>query len=67
MCSISLSGFKDMKPLAKALDILQGEKYMYMGALLPVIWSALKALDEMTPLKVSGALVDAVKQGVSSR
>ncbi|KAM7315752.1 uncharacterized protein ISCGN_005535 [Ixodes scapularis] len=53
--------------IAKALDILQGEKYTYMGALLALIWSVLKALGEMTPLKVCGAFVDAVKQGVSSR
>ena len=65
--SILLFCFKVMKPLAKALDILQGEKYMYMGAFLPTIWSILKTLDEMASLQVCGALVDAVRLGVSSR
>lgn len=35
--------FQVMKPIAKALDILQGEKYIYIGYLLPTLTAVKKS------------------------
>jgi len=58
-----------MKPLARALDILQGESGMYMGFLLPV----LKILQEkMEKFNKNGftycqSLITAIQQGLNKR
>jgi len=58
-----------MKPLARALDILQGESGMYMGYLLPV----LKTLQEkMEKFNKNGftycqSLITAIQQGLNKR
>jgi len=58
-----------MKPLARALDILQGESGMYMGYLLPV----LKTLQEkMEKFNKNGftycqSLITAIQRGLNKR
>jgi len=58
-----------MKPLARALDILQGESGMYMGYLLPV----LKTLQEkMEKFNKNGftycqSLITVIQQGLNKR
>jgi len=58
-----------MKPLARALDILQAESGMYMGYLLPV----LKTLQEkMEKFNKNGftycqSLITAIQQGLNKR
>jgi len=58
-----------MKPLARALDILQTESGMYMGYLLPV----LKTLQEkMEKFNKNGftycqSLITAIQQGLNKR
>ncbi|KAL3172224.1 hypothetical protein MRX96_013204 [Rhipicephalus microplus] len=57
---------KVMCTVAKALDILQGEQYMYMGVLQPTLQSLLRYQRSLPPLKycilLASSLQDAVKK-----
>ena len=57
-----------MQPLACALDILQGERNMYIGYLLPTLVSLELKLKSLKPtLKHAGPLADAVLDGIAKR
>ena len=61
-----------MRPICCALDILQGDKAVGMGYLLPTISVLSQQLDELenriqNPLILCGPLVVALKQGISKR
>ena len=57
-----------MQPLATALDILQGDKNLYIGYLLPTLVSLQNRLQAVKPgLKYAGPLADAVLAGISQR
>ncbi|XP_030057344.1 zinc finger BED domain-containing protein 4 [Microcaecilia unicolor] len=57
-----------MKPVANALDILQGEKNCYIGFLLPTIVSLRYRLQSIRhDLKLANPLVDAVLKGIETR
>ncbi|KAL3193416.1 hypothetical protein MRX96_016779 [Rhipicephalus microplus] len=57
---------KAMYAVAKALDILQREQYMYMGVLQPTLQSLLRYQRSLPPLKyctpLASSLQDAVKK-----
>lgn len=52
-----------MKPLSQALGILQGEKNMYMGYLLPVLYQLKNSLQNIAKegLKLTNPLVDSIE------
>ncbi|KAM7303401.1 uncharacterized protein ISCGN_013359 [Ixodes scapularis] len=56
-----------LQPVVQSLDILQGEKYMYMGVLLPTLWSLQRALHKRRELQFCRPLLDALKTGVAKR
>jgi hypothetical protein len=58
-----------MKPLACALDILQGESGMYMGYLLPVLSTLEEKLKKLNDenLTECHALLIAIQQGLHKR
>ncbi|XP_071582354.1 uncharacterized protein [Temnothorax nylanderi] len=59
-----------MEPLAKALDILQGDTGMYMGYLLPVLYSLQEKLDNITntnKLTHCNPLITAIEEGLNRR
>ncbi len=59
-----------MKPLAMALDHLQGEDTLYMGHLLPAISHLKSLMDEATEKVGKGtcnSLLNAVKDGIKAR
>lgn len=59
-----------MEPLAKALDILQADIGMYMGYLLPVLYSLQEKLDNLTNTnKVThcNPLITAIQEGLNQR
>lgn len=62
-----ISFYPTMKGVARTLDILQGEKYMFMGALLPTLQSLLRHLHSMPELMFCGPLVKALKLAVKTR
>lgn len=58
-----------MYPLSRALDVIQGENNMYMGYLIPVIYTLqnkLTALKE-AGLKFCDSLVDSIENGIKKR
>ncbi|KAL3215774.1 hypothetical protein MRX96_051273 [Rhipicephalus microplus] len=61
---------KAMYAVAKALDILQREQYMYMGVLQPTLQSLLRYQRSLPPLKyctpLASSLQDAVKKRFSA-
>ncbi|XP_071639316.1 uncharacterized protein [Temnothorax longispinosus] len=59
-----------MEPLAKALDILQSDTGMYMGYLLPVLYSLQEKLDNITDtikLTYCNPLITAIEEGLNRR
>ena len=57
-----------MQPLASALDILQGDKNLYIEYLLPTLVSLQNRLQAVkTGLKYASPLVDAVLSGIAER
>ena len=57
-----------MEPLARALDILQSDKNLYIGYLLPTLVSLLNRLQSLKPsLKHAGPLVEALLTGIDRR
>ncbi len=63
---------KIMGPVAKALDYLQGEKYMYLGYLVPTIKSLMRLLAERKEQVImckplATALLNGIKQRFSSQ
>ncbi|XP_040061184.1 uncharacterized protein LOC115308810 [Ixodes scapularis] len=56
-----------MKRVTKALDILQGERYMFMGASVPTLMALMRQLHSQPTLKFSSSLADTVKIAVMSR
>lgn len=58
-----------MKPLSQALGILQGEKNMYMGYLLPVLYQLKNSLQNIAKegLKLTNPLVDSIEAGINKR
>lgn len=56
-----------MKPIAQALDILQGDKHVSLGFLLPTISIINKSLNEMKDLSYCRPLVNALKKGTNKR
>jgi len=59
---------KTMAPVAKALDILQGESNIHLGWLLPTITSLISKLQKLrASLKYCKPLIDALLDGVNKR
>lgn len=56
-----------MQPIAKGLDILQGDKHVSIGYLLPTLTAIIKSLDNMTNLNYCKPLVNALTKGVKKR
>lgn len=56
-----------MKPIARALDILQGEKKVSLGYLLPTINAVNNSFNEMRNLQFCRPLLQALKKGMTSR
>ena len=57
-----------MKPVATALDILQGEKNMFLGFLLPTIFIVKDQLRGMLPtVEHCGPLIEALQDGLDKR
>lgn len=58
-----------MKPLAQALDILQGDTGMYMGYLLPVLTILKEKLQKLDINKFTYCqpLIAAILQGLNNR
>lgn len=56
-----------MKPIAQALDILQGDKHVSLGYLLPTISAINKSFNEMNNLSLCRPLVNALKKGTDKR
>lgn len=59
--------FQAMSAVAKALDILQGEQYMYMGVLQPTLCSLLRYERSLPPFKYCTPLSSVLQEGVTSR
>jgi len=53
-----------MKPISIALDVLQGEKHVCIGYLLPTITAVTKELNELNNLNYCRPLVNALKNGL---
>ncbi|XP_037508443.1 zinc finger BED domain-containing protein 4 [Rhipicephalus sanguineus] len=58
---------KAMYAVAKALDILQGEQYMYMGVLQPTLHSLLRYQRSLPPLKYCTPLASSLQEAVTKR
>lgn len=56
-----------MAPLATSLDILQGDKEMYMGYLLPVISTLQENLEGLNNLTYCKPMADSILSGVQKR
>lgn len=56
-----------MKPIARGLDILQGDKQISIGFLLPTISAINRAYDSIGNLKYCKPLVRALSIGLSKR
>lgn len=57
-----------MSPVAKSLDILQGEKHMFMGYLLPTIARLQTILDgKKEEIQLCQPLITAIKMGLKKR
>ncbi|XP_042147346.1 zinc finger BED domain-containing protein 4-like [Ixodes scapularis] len=58
---------KTMYGVAKALDILQGEQYMYMGVLQPTLHSLLRYQGSLSQMQYCTPLSNALEAGVKKR
>lgn len=56
-----------MQPIAKGLDILQGDSYVCLGYLLPTLTAINKSLNSMTSLNYCMPLVNALNKGIEKR
>lgn len=56
-----------MKPIAKALDLLQGDKHVSLGYLLPTISAVHKTLNENINVVSFKPLIIALKKGLNKR
>lgn len=57
-----------MKPVAMALNILQGESSVHMGFLLPTLYQLLEKLRKLeSSCKMCRPLVDALRDGIQKR
>ncbi|XP_029163656.1 uncharacterized protein LOC114935063, partial [Nylanderia fulva] len=58
-----------MKPLAQSLDILQSEKGMYMGYLLPILKTLKEKLEKLNKNEITHcqSLIAALQQGLNKR
>lgn len=56
-----------MKPLSKALDILQGDKSVCLGFLLPTINAVHKSLNGLNNIVFCKPLILALKRGLNKR
>jgi len=59
--------FQVMKPIAQGLDVLQGDKQISIGFLLPTISAINRAYDRIGNLKYCKPLVRALSTGLSQR
>ncbi|KAM7312520.1 uncharacterized protein ISCGN_009425 [Ixodes scapularis] len=67
LCDGNLSCFETMYGVAKALDILQGEQYMYMGVLQPTLHSLLRYQGSLSQMQYCTPLSNALEAGVKKR
>lgn len=58
-----------MEPLAQALDILQSDRGMYMGYLLPVLNTLQQKMDNLNQLNLVNchSLVEAIQEDLNKR
>lgn len=56
-----------MKPLSRALDILQGDKNISLEYLLPTINALQKSLSEMNNINFCKPLVNTLQRGLNKR
>jgi hypothetical protein len=56
-----------MQPIAKGLDILQGDNHVCLGYLLPTLTAINKSLKSMTNLNYCMPLVNAFNKGIEKR
>lgn len=59
--------FQTMYGVAKALDILQGEQYMYMGVLQPTLHSLLRYQRSLSQMQYCTPLSNSLKAAVKKR
>lgn len=60
--------FQVMKPLAIALDILQGQNYMYLGYLVPTIKTIMSKINKYRETVVhTEPLAEAIVLGINKR
>ncbi|KAF0716715.1 Uncharacterized protein FWK35_00031341 [Aphis craccivora] len=58
---------KVMQPIAKSLDILQGDKHVCLGYLLPTLTAINKSLKSLSSLNYCTPLVNALQKGIEKR
>lgn len=56
-----------MKGVANALDILEGDQYLFMGALLATLVALMRQIHSLFVFKFCGSLVDTLKIAVITR
>lgn len=56
-----------MKSVAKALDVLQGDKFVCLGFLLPTINAVHKSLNKLNNIVFCKPLIIALKTGLNKR
>lgn len=56
-----------MQPIAKSLDILQGDKHVCLGYLLPTLTAINKSLKSLSSLNYCMPLVNALQKGIEKR
>lgn len=56
-----------MKPISRALDILQGDKNVSLGYLLPTINAVHKSLNDMKNIVFCRPLIIALKRGLNKK
>ncbi|KAL4154050.1 hypothetical protein QTP88_001883 [Uroleucon formosanum] len=58
---------KVMQPIAKSLDILQGDKHVSLGYLLPTLTAINKSLKSLSSLNYCTPLINALQKGIEKR
>lgn len=56
-----------MEPVATALDILQGDKHVYMGYLLPTLTVVKMAIENLPPMQFCEPLREVLIGGFNKR